>query len=125
MDYLWTTITVENLDESIDFYSDLAKLKAVRRFQAGPGVEIAFLGNGAEHETQIELVADSGHGSIGFSDFISIGFAVDSMDAMLETVRHKNIPVHSGPVETPGFRFFGIKDPDGLHVQFFEKKQGA
>jgi lactoylglutathione lyase len=41
---------------------------------------------------------------------------------MLETVKSKNIPVHSGPLETPGFNFFSIKDPNGLSIQFFQQK---
>ena len=123
MKYLWTTINVENLNESIDFYSDLAGLKVLKRFPAGPGIEIAFMGNGIENETLVELMADSSIGTVGFSEFISIGFAVDSVDAMLDTLKSKSIPVHSGPFETPGFKFFGIKDPDGFIVQFFEQKQ--
>ena len=123
MKYLWTTINVENLDESINFYSDLAGLKVLKRFPAGPGIEIAFMGNGIENETLVELMADSSVGAVSFSQFISIGFAVDSVDAMLETLKNKNIPVYSGPVETPGFKFFGVKDPDGFIVQFFQQKQ--
>lgn len=122
MKYLWTTINVENLDEAIAFYSDLAGLKVLKRFPAGPGVEIAFMGNGADNETLVELLADSSNGAVSFSEFISIGFAVDSVDAMLDTLKSKNIPVHSGPFETPGFKFFCIKDPDGLNVQFFQQK---
>lgn len=122
MKYLWTTINVENLGESVAFYSELAGLKLLKRFPAGPGVEIAFMGNGAENETLIELLADSSNGTVSFSEFISVGFAVDSVEVMLETVKSKNIPVHSGPFETPGFKFFCIKDPDGLNVQFFQQK---
>ena len=49
-------------------------------------------------------------------------FAVDSLDAMLDRVKSKNIPVYSGPIETPSSRFFYIKDPNGLNVQFFQQK---
>jgi len=122
MKYLWTTINVENLDESIDFYSDLTGLRVLNRFPAGPGVEIAFMGNGTDNETLVELLMDSTNGTVNFGEFISIGFAVDSMEEMLKTVKDRNIPVHSGPFETPGFRFFCVKDPDGLQVQFFEQK---
>ena len=122
MKYLWTTINVENLDESINFYSDLAGLKVLKRFPAGPGIEIAFMGNDTENETLVELMADSSVGTVSFSQFISIGFAIDSVDAMLDTLKSKNISVCSGPVETPGFKFFGIKDPDGFIVQFFQQK---
>ena len=36
MQFLWTTVYVKDLDESIAFYSDLAELKVQRRFPAGP-----------------------------------------------------------------------------------------
>ncbi len=122
MKYLWTTIYVKDMEESIAFYSELAGLQVSKRFPAGPGVEIAFLGNGGGSETLVELMADSRHGAAAFGESISLGFAVDSMDAMLEKVKSKSIPVHSGPFETPGFKFFGIQDPNGLNVQFFQQK---
>jgi lactoylglutathione lyase len=122
MKFLWTTIYVKNLEESIAFYSDLVGLQVLQRFPAGPGTEIAFLGNGADNETLVELMEDSSKNAPVYGESISIGFAVDSAEAMLDTVRGKNIPVHNGPFETPGFKFFCIKDPNGFNVQFFEKK---
>jgi lactoylglutathione lyase len=122
MKFLWTTINVKNMDESIAFYSNLAGLQVLQRFPAGPGREIAFLGNDTDDETLVELMTDSGHSEVNFGESISIGFAVDSVDTMLETVKANNITVHSGPFETPGFKFYCIKDPNGLNVQFFEKK---
>jgi lactoylglutathione lyase len=123
MKYLWTTIYVKNLDESIAFYSDLPGLQITRRFPAGPGVEIAFMGNGADGETLVELLADSSKSAVNHSEFISVGFAVESAAAMLETVKNRNIPVHDGPFETPGSIYFTVKDPNGLNVQFFQQKQ--
>jgi lactoylglutathione lyase len=122
MKFLWTTIYVKNLDESIAFYSDLAGLQVLRRFPAGPAMELAFMGNGINNETQVELLADSSKNAVHFSEFISIGFAVDSIDAMLDKVKSKNISVHDGPFETPGAKIFIIKDPNGLNVQFFQQK---
>lgn len=122
MKFLWTTIYVKNLDESIAFYTEMAGLQVQRRFPAAPGMEIAFLGNGIANETQVELIADGKNNAVNFSESISIGFAVDSVDAMLDTVKRKNIPVHSGPFETPGFKYFCIKDPNGLVIQYFQRK---
>ena len=122
MKFLWATIYVKNLDESIDFYSDLVGLQVVKRFPAGPGIEIAFMGNGIDNETLVELLVDNSKNTVNASEFISLGFAVDSVNAMLETVKRHNIPVHTEPVETPsGSKFFCIKDPNGLIVQFFQQ----
>ena len=123
MKFLWTAIYVKNLDESIAFYSKLVGLQVMKRFPAGPGMEIAFMGNGENNETLVELLADRNKSAVNNSEFISIGFAVDSLDAMLETIKNQNIPVHSGPVETPsGSRFFCVKDPNGVIVQFFQQQ---
>lgn len=122
MKYLWTTIHVKNMDESIHFYSDLLGLQVIQRFPAGPGIEIAFMGNGTDNETLIELYANCNNDPVNFSEFISIGFAVDSIDIMLDTVKSKNIPIHNEPIETPKFKWFTIKDPNELNVQFFQQK---
>jgi lactoylglutathione lyase len=122
MKFLWTTIYVTNLDESVAFYTDLVGLQVMSRFPAGPGIEIAFMGNGTDNETMVELLADSNNSNVNFTEFLSAGFAVESADAMLEIVKSKNIPVHNGPIETPSFKFFTIKDPNGLNIQFFQQK---
>ena len=122
MKFLLTAFYVKNLDESIAFYTDLVGLNVMRRFHAGPTTEIAMMGNGSDGETLIELLADSSKSSVSFSECISIGFAVDSIGTMLDTVKSKNIPVHSGPVETPRSKFFYIQDPSGVIVQFFQQK---
>ncbi len=122
MKFLWTTLYVKNLDDSIAFYTDLAGLQVQRRFPAGPGIEIAFLDNGIEDETLVELLADSGKTAIEHSEFIAIAFAVDSVDTMLETIKDKGIKLHGGPVETPAMKYITVKDPNGLNVQFFQQK---
>ena len=122
MKFLWTAIYVKNLGESIAFYSELLGLQVLKRFPAGPGMEIAFMGNGTAGETLIELLADSCNSTVDFGEYISVDFAVDSLDAMMDKVKSKNIPVQKGPIETPGSRFFCVKDPNGLNVQFFQQK---
>jgi lactoylglutathione lyase len=123
MKFLWTAIGVKNLNESIEFFSKITGLTMLRRFSPRPTMEIAFMGNGGDNETLIELIADSTIPAINISESISIGFSVDSIDVMLTTVKQSNIPIHSGPVETPASLFFTIKDPNGLNVQFFEQKK--
>ena len=122
MKFLWTTITVNDMEKSIAFYTNLVGLQVMKRFPAGPGMEIAFMGNGMDDETLVELLGDSNTSTVAHGEGISLGFAVDSLEAMLETVERHNIPVHAGPIDTPsGSRFFCIKDPNGLTIQFFQQ----
>lgn len=122
MKFLWTTIYVKDMEESITFYSDLVGLQLTNRFPAGPGREIAFMGNKTDGETLVEFITDPTIQEVDFGEYISIGFGVDSVDSMLEKIKSLNIPVHSGPIETPGSIFFCIKDPNGLNIQFFQQK---
>ncbi len=55
MKFCWSTLKVKNLEESLKFYQEIVGLKINKRFNAGPGREIAFLGDG---ETKIELICD-------------------------------------------------------------------
>src|SRR5699024_4310579 len=76
-----TTLYVSDMKESLNFYEEIVGLKAVERFDAGPNVEIAFLGNG---ETQLELIHDKSKEDIEIdrkstrlnSSHVSISYAV-------------------------------------------------
>ncbi|NLL19621.1 MAG: VOC family protein [Clostridia bacterium] len=120
MSFCWATITVKNLEESLSFYQDIVGLTVDRRFQAGPGMEIVFLGNG---ETKVELIGNKEVKEVNIGPHISLGFKVDSLDDKMEFVEEKGIPIQSGPFQpNPNTRFFFIQDPNGLTIQFVEVK---
>jgi len=89
--------------------SNLIEEELIRLFEVGA-------------ETLIELLTDNGVGTVSFSEFISIGFAVDSVDQKLASLQQESIPIHSRPYETSAMKYFCIRDPDGLQVQFFQQK---
>jgi len=117
MKFCWSTITVNNMEESLEFYKEIVGLKENRRFQAAPGVEITFLGEG---ETQIELVyyENKKEGNIG-SD-ISLGFEVNSIDEMMEFIKGKGRDIDGPYQPNPHLKFFYVLDPNGLKIQFVE-----
>ncbi len=118
MKLCWCTISVKDIEESLKFYREIVGLKENKRFQAGPGAEIAFLGEG---ETQIELIHNNSIKQINIGLDISLGFEVDSVDEMMRFVKQNGIDIHSGPFQpNPHTRFFYVLDPNGLKVQFVE-----
>lgn len=120
MSFCWVTVTVKDLEESLRFYRDIVGLTLDRRFQAGPGMEIAFLGDG---ETKVELIVNEEVKEVNIGPHISLGFRVDSLDEKMEFVKERGIPIHSGPFQpNPSTRFFFIQDPNGLKIQFVELK---
>jgi lactoylglutathione lyase len=109
------------MEESLKFYQEIAGLTVDRRFNAGPGIEIAFLGDG---ETKVELICNKAVEKVIIGQDISLGFEVKSVDEMMAFVREKGLAIHSGPIQpNPHTRFFFILDPNGLKIQFVESIQ--
>jgi len=120
MKFCWTTLMVSDMNDSIKFYQEIVGLQVNRRFDAGPGIEIAFLGDG---ETKVELIADEKNENPTIGQNISLGFEVDSIEDMMLFVKEKGIAIHSGPFEpNQHISFFYVLDPNGLKIQFVENK---
>ncbi|MGI6731655.1 MAG: VOC family protein [Anaerovoracaceae bacterium] len=118
MKFCWSTLRVSNMSESLKFYEDIVGLKVISRFPAGPNMEIAFLGEG---ETKVELLCDENNKGINVGDDISWGFEVESLDDMMSLVKEKGIAIESGPFQpNPQTKFFFVRDPNGLKIQFVE-----
>lgn len=119
MKFLWTTLQVRDLDESISFYQDIIGLKLNQRHIAGLGLEMAFLGEG---DTQIELICNKNNYAASDGKGVTIGFKVESVEETLKTVMEKGIHVTKGIMKpNPYVKFFHVKDPNGYEVQFVEQ----
>lgn len=118
MKFCWCTLMVKDLQRSIAFYREAVGLPLERRFQAGPGVEICFLGDG---ETKVELICDAKCQSPAVADNVSLGFESGSTEATIARLKSLGVDVFEGPFQpNPTIRFFFVKDPDGVRVQFVE-----
>lgn len=118
MKFCWCTITVSNMEESLKFYQEIVGLSISKRFAAGPGVEISFLGG---EGTQVELICDPNHKAPGNAEGISLGFEVESVDEMIKIIKEKGLEVQSGPYQpNPHVKFIFVKDPNGISIQFVE-----
>ncbi len=119
MKFLWCTIHVKDLEESIRFYEDVAGIKIENRFPIVQG-EIAFLGQG---ETKVELVSDGSDKWKSSKEGISLGFETKSLDGKMAEMKEKGIEIIAGPFyPMPGSGFFFVKDPNGVTIQFAEHK---
>ncbi len=118
MSFCWVTIHVKDMNKSLEFYKELVGLKVKQKFEAGPDMEIAFLGEG---ETQVELIYDKTDNNANFGENISLGFKVESVDEKMKFIKEKGLEVHSGPFKpNPQTTFFFVLDPNGLKIQFVE-----
>jgi lactoylglutathione lyase len=119
MKFLWTTILVNNMDESLEFYEEIVGIKLVDRFPAGPGMEISFLGEG---ETKVELICNEKLKELDAGSRVTLGFKVESLEEKINFIKGKGIKIITGPIQpNPSIKYFIIKDPNGIKIQFAEQ----
>ena len=119
MKFLWTTIEVLDVDESVRFYQEIVGLSVEHRI-AGEETNIAFMGDG---ETKIELISHKGVVPQAVGALISIGFEVDDLDAKIAFLQERGIPITAGPFSpNPRIRFCYVEDPNGVRLQFVEQR---
>tara|TARA_Y100001933_G_C18846603_1_gene499921 strand:- start:97 stop:474 length:378 start_codon:yes stop_codon:yes gene_type:complete len=118
MKNLWTTIHVKDMDASVKFYTEILDLTVDKRYSPAQGMEIAFLGSG---ETKFELIRTPESEHVSFTNHVSTGFSVESVDAYIEYLEGKGIEIVEGPfAPNPYVKFFYILDPNGYRIQLVE-----
>jgi lactoylglutathione lyase len=118
MKFCWVTINVKDMEKSLDFYQGVVGLSMDRMMKPNPAMQIAFLGAG---ETKVELIYDPKPDALVFGKDVSIGFEVESMDSLIETLKARKIEIVAGPFQpNPMVKFIFVLDPDGMRVQFVE-----
>jgi lactoylglutathione lyase len=122
MNFCWITIHVNDLEESLEFYTGLIGMKVFRKFKSGDDVEIAMLGE--EDSTKIELIDDKNYDAKLQNKGFSIGFEVDSLNDAMKYVKNNGIEIKSGPISpNKSVSFFFIEDPNGIEIQIVENKE--
>lgn len=117
MKYLWTTLQVSDLEQSIAFYRDVVGLELENRFAGGMNIEIAFM-KSPDSETKIELIQSGRFERTAPLQGISMGFSVEDLDAKREELLTKGYAPTGITRPNPYTAFFFISDPDGMEVQF-------
>lgn len=120
MKFIFATIHVKNLEDSIRFYEAVIGMKLARRFPGGPQTEIAFLADGP---AEIELICDKNAEHTGCAGGPSLGLSVENLDRAMEQMKEHGVEIVSGPFQpNPSTRFFFIQDPDGVSLEIIEQK---
>ena len=119
MNFCWCTLTTQDVESSIKFYTETVGLAITSRFSPRPGMEIVFLDD--QRGNQIELIKYANKPAPATREGLTIGFEVASLEDTLDLVSLQGIPVTDGPYNTPKVKYFFVRDPDGVGVQFVQK----
>jgi lactoylglutathione lyase len=122
MKYLFTTITVQNIEESLRFYTWILSLRILRRFSPREGINIAFLQG--EDGNQIELIQndlEAAGFAKGTKSNVQIGFGVEKLDDTIKFLKQELISIKRGPMPIPNGRFIVIEDPNGVDIGLYEE----
>jgi len=117
--FLWVTLSVKNMEESLKFYQEIVGLPVDRKFYTPDGACYAFLGGG---ETKLELIAHPSGTEPRYGREMSIGFEVDSVEKKMQFVKVKGLAVEGPFSPNSHVSFFFVNDPSGVRVQFVESK---
>ncbi len=111
------TILTKNFEEEISFYEKYAGLKIVRDLR--PRAELVFLANG-EGETRVEIIRNPEAEDSG-NQFISMGFGAENVEALRLEYISQGLEATDMISPNPHVKFFYVKDPAGVRVQFIEE----
>lgn len=112
----YTTLIVNDLEESVAFYRDVLGFAEGYHVELGENGRITIMDSPSG--TSVELI-ESSKFPVGM---YSIGTDVKDLDATLEDLKAKGVEVVMGPAETTVGRMAFIKDPNGVNICLIEHK---
>ena len=118
----YTNIAVENLDESIKFYTDKLGFKENRRFNPEKGVTIAFLkGDGESMLELTEGMENLNPNMKGQNGLFMVGLEVSDMNKTARELQNKGVKFTRGPIDTPnGTKIAFLMDPQGVQIELIQ-----
>jgi lactoylglutathione lyase len=124
-----TSIFVNNMAESVDFYTDKLGLKLLGGPHHYPGnADMAFVGE--DWNSYIELVYDlEDHDPYGIGnryEHLAIEIDDDDLAGYIDKIRAKGVKITREPKKSPGGSraIAFIEDPNGIPVELLEKRTG-
>lgn len=124
--FLHTRMRVSDLDETIQFYTQVLGLEVLERKTSPRGSHLAFL-KVPNSDELIELTSFPPSGPVRVqADLVHLAFQVDNLDQTMARLQAKGVPLTDGPTQTSsGSRFIFIDAPDGYEIELIERPSGV
>jgi len=119
---LHTRMRVSDMDQTINFYTNVLGLEVLERKVSPRGSHLAFL-KVPNSEELIELCSFPSSGQVTVQeDLVHLAFQVESLDETIASLNAEGVKVTDGPTQTSsGSRFIFIDAPDGYEVELIER----
>ena len=119
----YTTIAVEDMEESIKFYKEIMGLEIYKQFNPRPGLNITFMKG--EGESIIELIENVENPKnveeIPLKPgLIAVGMEVEDMKKTVEELKSKGAKFTMEPIQTPVEILAFIEDPNGVRIALIQ-----
>ena len=123
---LHTRMRVSDMEQTINFYTNVLGLEVLERKVSPRGSHLAFL-KVPNSEELIELTSFPPSGPVIVQeDLVHLAFQVESLDETLVSLNSMGVKVTDGPTQTSsGSRFIFIDAPDGYEVELIERPPGT
>ncbi len=115
----FVTVRTGDIAGSIAFWEKVLGFAVARRLSPRPGMEIAFLSDGAGG--QVEFIQAAGEAAYS-GQGLSLGFRVEDIEATASMLKAEGVAILHGPTRMPnGVRLLGARDPNGLELGFMQE----
>jgi len=123
---LHTRMRVSDLDQAIQFYTNVLGLEVLERKTSPRGSQLAFL-KVPNSDELIELTSFPPSGPVKVQeDLVHLAFQVESLDDTIASLYAKGVKVTDGPTQSSsGSRFIFIDAPDGYEIELIERPPGV
>jgi lactoylglutathione lyase len=118
---LHTRYRVNDLEKTINFYTQVLGLEEVRRHKSPRGSELVFLKTPNSDEL-IEICSFPASGPVTFcSDLTHLAFEVEDIEAFAKHSTSLGYPLSDGPTATSsGSTFAFIDAPEGYEIELIQ-----
>jgi lactoylglutathione lyase len=123
---LHTRMRVSDMEQTVNFYTNVLGLEVLERKVSPRGSHLAFL-KVPNSEELIELTSFPPSGPVKVQeDLVHLAFQVKSLDDSIASLNAKGVKVTDGPTQTSsGSRFIFIDAPDGYEIELIERPSGV
>jgi lactoylglutathione lyase len=123
---LHTRMRVNDMEQTVNFYTNVLGLEVLERKVSPRGSQLAFL-KVPNSEELIELTSFPPSGPVKVQeDLVHLAFQVESLDDSIASLNAKGVNVTDGPTQTSsGSRFIFIDAPDGYEIELIERPSGV